>query len=129
MRTSEADRVGPVFVLTEVRTEKRMAPNRVGRVVSAIGEAAGVVVNKAEGKFASAHDLRRGFGTRWAGRVKPATLKRLMRHADINTTMRYYVHQDAADVADELWAGFGQAGNKTGNKRPSRPLTNKKSLA
>lgn len=60
-------------------------------------------------------DLRRGFGTRWVSRVKPATLKLLMRHADVTTTMRYYVTQDAAEVADELWAGFGGDGNTFGN--------------
>ena len=30
-----------------------------------------------------------------------------MRHANIDTTLKYYVAQDAADVADELWAGWG----------------------
>ena len=63
---------------------------------------ASVVVNKADGKFASAHDLRRAFGTRWAFQVKPATLKLLMRHQQIETTMRFYVDQDADDVADQL---------------------------
>ena len=71
-----------------------------------IGKRAGVVVNKAEGKYASAHDLRRSFGTRWAGRVKPATLQLLMRHKSIETTLKYYVAQDADDVADELWKGY-----------------------
>ena len=52
-----------------------MTPARIGRIISEIGKRAGVVVRKAEGKFASAHDLRRSFGTRWAPRVKPATLQ------------------------------------------------------
>jgi integrase len=59
-----------------------------------------------EGKFASAHDLRRSFGTRWAPRLKPATLQLLMRHKSIETTMKYYVCQDSDDVADELWAEY-----------------------
>jgi hypothetical protein len=80
----------------------------MGEVVSEIGQTAGVLVNKADDKYAIAHDLRRSFGTRWAPRVKPATLQLLMRHADIGTTIKYYVAQDAADVADELWASFGQ---------------------
>ena len=84
-------------------------PKRVGRVVSAIGKKAGVVVNKAEGKYASAHDLRRSFGTRWSGKVKPATLQLLMRHKSIETTLKYYVAQDADDVADELWAAHDAA--------------------
>ena len=71
--------------------------------MSKIGEAAGVIVNKAEGKFASAHDLRRSFGTRWARRVMPAVLQRLMRHAAIETTLRYYVDLDADELAADLW--------------------------
>lgn len=55
--TPEADRTGPVFSLGQ--TEKRIC-----RIVSAIGRAAGVVVDKASGKFASAHDLRRSFSAR-----------------------------------------------------------------
>ena len=37
--------------------------------------------------------------------MKPLALKRLMRHVAIETTLRYYVDQDADDVAEELWAG------------------------
>lgn len=66
-------------------------------------------VNKSEGKFATAHDLRRSFGTRWASRVKPATLQLLMRHRSIETTMKYYVCQNADDIADELWSEYGNA--------------------
>ncbi len=46
-------------------------------------------------KFASAHDLRRAFGERWAARVMPAVLKELMRQESIETTLRYYVGTDA----------------------------------
>jgi integrase len=97
LTTPQEQRHGPVFTLG-------LAPKTVSRIVSAIGEKAGVVVNKAEGKFASAHDLRRAFGTRWASKVKPATLQLLMRHASIQTTLDYYVSMDADDVAGELWA-------------------------
>jgi hypothetical protein len=75
--------------------------------VGRIGERAGVVTSKADGKYAGCHDLRRGFGTRWARKVMPAVLRRLMRHASISTTMSYYVDLDAADVARELQAQFG----------------------
>jgi hypothetical protein len=64
----ENDRHGLVFGITT-------STKRASRYISAIGQQAGVVVNKAEGKFASAHDLRRSFGTRWASRVKPVTLR------------------------------------------------------
>jgi integrase len=123
--TPEAERVGRVFLLIVKKTNKPMVAQEVGRMVSAIGKKAGVVVNKADGKFASAHDLRRAFGTRWARRVMPAVLKRLMRHSTVQTTMGYYVDLDAAEVADELWAGWGANGGKTppagntlGNTRP-----------
>jgi hypothetical protein len=36
-------------------------------------------------------------------RVKPLTLRQLMRHVSIDATPRYYVDQDADDVAEELW--------------------------
>jgi len=54
-------------------------------------------------KFASRHDLRRSFGERWAERVLPKVLMELMRHASIDTTMRYYVGQNAQRTADVAW--------------------------
>jgi len=52
----------------------------------------------------------------------PAILRRLMRHADIQTTMSYYVDLDAAEIADTLWQGFEsektQNGNTRGNTQP-----------
>jgi integrase len=106
LQTPPQQRTGAVFLLYSYTTGKPLSAPNVSRVVSAIGKKAGVVVNKAEGKFASAHDLRRCFGSRWARRVKPATLQLLMRHRSIETTMKYYVGLDADDVADELWKGY-----------------------
>lgn len=102
-------RSGPVFSLIGLQTGKPISAKRVSRIVSAIGRRAGVVVNKKAGKFASAHDLRRAFGTRWSSQVKPATLRLLMRHRSIETTLKYYVEQDADDVADELWQAYAKA--------------------
>jgi integrase len=99
-------RVGFVFKLKGIRAGEQMTSANAGRVISDIGEEAGVMVNKAEWKYASAHDLRRSFGTRWAPRVKPATLQLLMRHKSIETTLKYYVCPDSDDVADELWAEY-----------------------
>ena len=48
-----------------------MTPRRVGRVISAIGKKAEVVVNSGAGKYASAHDFRRAFGTRGPGKSCP----------------------------------------------------------
>ncbi len=119
--TPEADRAGKVFKMPTLRNGQPKHPREIGRIVSLIGKTAGVVVNKADGKFASAHDLRRAFGTRWSKRVMPAVLRRLMRHSSIGTTMGYYVDLDSADVADQLWASYGNtpaAGNTLGNTRP-----------
>jgi integrase len=109
MQTPQAEREGLVFKLARERGGKPMGLGKVGAVVSKIGKTAGVVVNKAEGKFASAHDLRRAFGTRWSRKVMPAVLKRLMRHSAIQTTMTHYVDLDAAEVADQLWAAYEKA--------------------
>jgi integrase len=106
LQTPQAERTGFVFHLGS-KPDRQLSLKRVSRTVSEIGERAGVVVNKEQGKFGRAHDLRRSFGTRWASKVKPATLQLLIRHSTIDTTLRYYVAQDADDVARELWAGHG----------------------
>jgi len=79
-------------------------------LVTLIGEKAGVKVKTETGpdgkpkvKFASAHDLRRSFGERWASRVMPPILKELMRHESIETTLRYYVGRNAQSTAAVLW--------------------------
>ena len=105
--TPEVERQGRVFKLDGLNTAKPISFKRVGMIASEIGRRAGIVVNKAEGKFASCHDLRRAFGTRWAKRVKPMLLKKMMRHSSIQTTEAYYVDLDADDVADDLWANWG----------------------
>ena len=47
-------------------------------------------------------------------------LQRLMRHAEIGTTMKYYVTLDADAVADELWGrDWENPGNTLGNNRPT----------
>ena len=46
--------------------------------------------------------LRRGFGCRYAGKVSAHVLQRLMRHANIKTTLNYYVNIDDAVEAAVL---------------------------
>ena len=129
LRTPESEREGPVFRVIGLQTGQPITPKRVSRVVTKIGRKAGVVVNRETKKVkedvldkyghptgwtklverevakpASAHDQRRSFGSRWAKRVMPATLKLLMRHSSVDTTMRYYVEMDADAVAADLWA-------------------------
>lgn len=78
-----------------------------GRYIGRIGKAAGVVTEPEKGRHATAHDLRRAFGKRWAKLVMPARLMELMRHATIETTMTFYVGSDARSTASELWDVLG----------------------
>jgi integrase len=110
--TPENDRTGPVFRLNG--RQGRYGPHRVSEIVSEIGEAAGVKVHvdpkdPAKVKYASAHDLRRAFGVRWASRLAPADLMVLMRHKSIETTLRFYVGADAQRTADTVWDAFERA--------------------
>ncbi len=117
LKTPREQRTGRVFRLSGLLSGKPITPKRVSRVVSEVGKRAGVIVNKIDGKYASAHDLRRSFGTRWAPKVRPATLQLLMRHESIETTLKYYVAQDADDIASELWSQHSATGNSSGNSR------------
>jgi integrase len=47
----------------------------------------------------SLHDLRRSFGSRYAAVVPAPVLQRLMRHADIKTTLAFYTNVD--DVLED----------------------------
>ena len=80
----------------------RLSAHRVGELVSDIGREAGVKVatnaQKGNIKYASAQDLRRSFGERWATRIMPPDLMILMRHESISTTMRYYVGRNAQNT-------------------------------
>jgi integrase len=104
LQTPENQRHGRVFRLNQDGGTIPLSTHNVGKVVDRIGRKAGVIVNAVDGKTASAHDLRRSFGTRWAKRVMPAILQKLMRHANVATTMQYYVDLAVDDMCDDLWA-------------------------
>lgn len=101
----QSDRIGAVFNPCGTSGAK-LPGSEVGRYVSTIGRTAEVEIKPGSGKFASCHDFRRSFGTRWARRIMPAELKLLMRHSSIETTMKYYVGIEADDIAAGLWARF-----------------------
>ena len=112
LETPKAARTGPVF-----RFEGRQGRYRgweMSKNVSKIGKAAGVKVytNPRTGKvkFASAHDLRWTFGERWAARLMPVQLMELMRHKNIETTLRYCVGANAQRTAQSIWAALQQQG-------------------
>lgn len=71
-------------------------------IISEIGYRAGIIVSETN-KYASAHDLRRSFGTRWAKQVRPVTLQRMMRHSNIETTLKFYVGLTTADIGADLY--------------------------
>lgn len=75
LRVPEADRTGPVFRLPGLKFGRDCRkPEWVGTTLRRIGKAAGVVVQRTAAgkvKFASAHDLRRSFGERWAHLILP----------------------------------------------------------
>jgi integrase len=107
--TPEGERTGPVFRLKGRRGRYR--DWEVSKIVSKIGKKAGVKVyvsprNPDRVKYASAHDLRRAFGVRWAARLTTTQLMELMRHESIETTLRFYVGTDAQRTAEAAWAAF-----------------------
>lgn len=95
-----SDRTGKVFRPT--LQNRKVDLTLASKTISAIGEAAGVVVNE-EGKHGSAHDFRRSFGTRWALKVPPVVLQKMMRHASISTTLGYYVSIQVDDLGAAIW--------------------------
>jgi integrase len=97
--TPKDQRMGRVFPIC--LNGRFCSQHRTGRLISEIGEAAKIHVG--DKKFASAHDLRRSFATRWSRKVRPVTLRTIMRHSDIKTTLSYYVDIEADDVGSELW--------------------------
>lgn len=78
------DRKGKIFPFHGV-------PREVSRKFTKLARSAGLKI--------TLHDLRRSFGSRYAAVVPAAVLQRLMRHADIKTTLTYYT--DVDDALDE----------------------------
>lgn len=123
LATAPKDRKGFVFDPRPLKVpyEARPSAEWVGKIISRLGQAASVKVNST--KFASAHDFRRAFGTRWSLVVMPAVLQALMRHKSIQTTMQFYVGRNAESIADQVWKAG--AGNTSGNtsEKPQDVLT------
>lgn len=78
----------------------------IGRYIAKFGREAKVIVipgmDDQDPSFATAQNLRQGFGYRWATRVMPVTLMHLMRHSDIKTTMQFYAAVDAKAAAADM---------------------------
>lgn len=54
-----------------------------------------------EGKYLF-HDFRRKFGTRWASKLQAMELKQVMRHEDIQTTLKYYIGLRIDDITKKM---------------------------
>src|SRR5262249_26445796 len=72
-----------------------VAPSTISQLVVDLAKQAGVKL--------SMRSLRRGFGCRYAGKVPAQVLQRLMRHANIATTMAFYANVD--DAVEEAVLG------------------------
>lgn len=120
--TPADQRTGCVFHPLAYRVKgPRLTAHRVGEIVSAIGKKSGVKVNTDQAgkvKFASAHDLRRSFGERWA----PQVLMELMRHENIQTTLKFYVGRNAQATAEAPWKAHDR---DSGNSRPAEAVEQK----
>ena len=130
-------RRGRVFRLVGIRGVPIRTKERVSRMVCRMGKGAGVKVHThprtGAVKYASAHDFRRSFGERWAARIMPPDLMALMRHENIQTTMRYYVGRNAQKTADAVWDAYRRnLGTVLGTVTPSDekrlPVSNRKAL-
>jgi integrase len=88
-----------VFKFTSRRTGEQLKRSGMSRRIVDLAKRAGVRLTM--------HSLRRGFGCRYAGKVPAQVLQRLMRHANIKTTMDYYANVDEAVEAAVLGSNQG----------------------
>ena len=102
-KTPKKDRRGKVMAIPVNPTmgEGYVTAEHVAKVIARVGKATGISTGEG-GQTPTAHDLRRSFATRWSRRVLPATLKVMMRHSQISTTMAYYVASETEAIGAEL---------------------------
>lgn len=112
----KSKRTGKVFYLwsTRYKVHRPTTYYTVGKIVGEICKTAKVKTSDKE--YASAHDFRRSFGVRWSKRVMPPVLQKLMRHASIQTTMKFYAVEEASETADAVWESFANTLANTDKK-------------
>jgi integrase len=109
------DRDGFVFNPRQAKSTARPSAKCVGRIITAIGERAGVKVGTEQKwnpstqdwekvpMYAKAHRLRSAFATRLASdNVGESNLQDLMRHKSIATTKKHYIRSDALKLSQSL---------------------------
>ncbi len=99
-----------VFSFVSDKTGKPIANSILTCRVIGLARRAGVKL--------SMHTLRKGFGCRHAGRVSAHVLQRLMRHANIKTTMDYYANIDQAVEEAILGPECNRKRNSPDQQRP-----------
>jgi integrase len=94
-------RYGYVFPLKD---KGQLSQKRTIRTISDIGEASGVVTDETTGKTATSHDIgRRAFLSRMDSDLSTAELQKWARHASPQTTMQFYHHKSAIELAKKVW--------------------------
>jgi integrase len=90
--------------------------NRSGRPLTAgsLSKRIGALAHRA-GVRLTMKELRKGFGCRYAGKVPAQVLQKLMRHAQISTTLDYYANLDAAVEEAVLGPGRNSSRNTGGS--------------
>jgi integrase len=111
LETKERERFGWVFNPMSLQTmlgrrvrHQRPDAEWVGKIITRIGKAAGVIVRPTVGdkppKYASAHDLRRSCAERLiSAGVPEREVSRVLRHASIETTRKHYAPGNVQDSA------------------------------
>lgn len=118
------DRRGLVFSPRPLRPpfDVRLRSDSVSKRITAFGKQARIVVSHRGDtpKYASAHDLRRAFGFRWAQRtgISVLTLQKMMRHENIATTREFYARIEANDAAQAAWSA--SANTATNTPKPAK---------
>lgn len=128
-------RLGFVFNPISINGKYNRAPKTdrpsaewVGKIVSRIGEKAGVVTIPARAgepaKCATAHDLRRSCAQRMedAG-VSPILIARLMRHKSYQTTQRHYTKGSTQKQAEAVRALLDTVSDTVQDSKPRRKRT------
>ena len=96
-----------VFHFVNKRTGEPVTPDGLSRIITNLARKAGVRL--------SMKTLRKGFGSRYAGKVPAQVLQKLMRHASISTTRDFYANIDNA--VEEAILGASEC-NSSGNSEP-----------
>jgi integrase len=125
VQTPPRERHGLVAPVFGEKGEPITRGDSASKAVARIGRAANVVV---EGeRCAAAHDIRRAFGSRWALLVPPVVLQKMMRHRNIETTLKYYIGLDVSNIGASIWGARSPEsspgkglGGKVHHKRPRK---------